>query len=665
MLTVSVSTYRRGDRTYRTRVDIIIKIQRPQLMQPEVPAPRPRRRRRRRDQPDAEQRPQRQRLTYSNEQERHLVYRGDQRQYEAVVQNAPLPLGLEPLLRQLTDFLRFIEELTDAVLRRVQYDEDELDNTGLATIAGGGDDDPEEDMDVEEEVDYAHLVHLAQLELQQQPQQSPGQQQPQPVAVQTGLMLQVAWRWHDEICERHEPMTGLYAHCWMLSWSAFCKLFYLATYEQEASYRLVRTQRAEQYQYCAQVQRQENVVVSSARLCDYSVEEVWASLQQIVPSLYRNAYNAQMKTYLHGLFFRYCAIMCTRQHQLHRVMDNPLFVKFSPGGRPRDRSGSDDQEEEDYSGSDSSSEESDGVSASSGSSDESSSVDGSENSGDEEEEEDFDAHRKLLVPLGPGCWLRYAYFQDGQLAFRSQLKRVLLSETLGDLAERRPLRLRRAPSAETLQACETALWQAVRAMATHRDLKRAVNEPFKSEVMQLYVYHGEMERYRIRWPHAPDRAAEVLALLRPADSQACLHVQDLTIQQLLQEPQRYERESVLLCKGAQRQWLEMKQVQRAEAIDKCFLMEEMVSLSELDQRVAALSAPPEPGMDERPEPPPMLLRLVKLYYVVRQRTGDIYRTTSFGEAYLLWLTLLVRDGHLREKHLHERLKSCLTHFKPR
>lgn len=569
------------------------------------------------------------RLQYNNNEEPHLQYhRGEQKRYEAALASAVLPQSNRSLLRQLTEFMRFIEDLTETVLRQVQYNSEEEDEEDDGSF-------------------YARLVQEAQAKLARAASDTVDAP-----AVNSAAMLEVAWRWHNEICVRgrREPLTGLYAHCFMMSWAAFCKLFFLVVYQNEELYRLIRSHRAEQYAYCARVSAEENVVVSDARLCDYTVQELWLSLQQIVPSLYRHPFEPHMKTYLYALFFRYCDLQCMEQAAPRRCLDNPLFVKFTRRVESGSSSDEEDDDDDADTGQTSSSDDEEA-----GEEEESEEEDDDDD--DDEEEEDYEAYKKQLVPLGPDYALRSAYFFEGQLAFLSQLKRVLFSETLASLCEQAPLRLAEAPP-----DCTAPVTQMLDALFRDKYLKQHIKEEFRRRVLSLYVYHGETERFRARWPHASHGAGDVLALLRPGDNETAMKVLKLTASEMLAEPQRYERELVLMAKCATRQWLDMKVGQPVgnetlvERLDACFLLEELVTLDTIDERIAEMLQP-------QPEGPPLLLRLVKRYYVARRSTGQLYQTASFSEAYLLWMKLLLLDRYLRSSHMHADVKSCLRHFK--
>jgi hypothetical protein len=582
-------------------------------------------------------------LTYNTEEEAYLVYRGNQARYAKAVVSAELPVGNASLLCQLTDFLSFIEDLTDAVYARVAEEDEE-----------------EEEDDETRVVDYAKMI-TESVERMSRGEVS-GVTRP---TVHTVTMLGVAWRWHNEVCERGTPsvdpnapkpeaMTGLYAHCFFLSWTAFCKLFHLVIYENRELYHSIGRERADQYLYCKMVGEKENVIISDSPLLAYTVNEVWYSLQQIVPSLYCHAFTLDMKTYLYALFFRYCDLFCTRQGDLMRVMNNPLFVKL---GRPGPGEGSEEG------GSSFTGEDSEDV--------EEDTEEDSEDSEEEEEEEDeeaYDAYKSTTVALSDTHSLRSAYFFEGQLAFFSQLKRVLLSERLAQLAEEDPLILAEVVSEADMAECREALTEAVQAVALHKELKQFVKEDYKAAVVSLYVYHGETERYRMRWPHASAQAVDVLGLLRPDANVVAMRAHGMTAKEILTDQVLYEKETVLLAKCTTLRWLCYQKerhaikpsVAEASKLEQCFMLEELVSLAQIDEMVASLSQVPGEDEEEAGVPIPTLLRLVRQYYVIRGTS--IYRTADFAEAFLLWLSLLVEEGVILRKNIHPKLKSCLSLF---
>jgi hypothetical protein len=216
--------------------------------------------------------------------------------------------------------------------------------------------------------------------------------------------------------------------------------------------------------------------------------------------------------------------------------------------------------------------------------------------------------------------------------------------------------------------CREALTEAVQAVALHKELKQFVKEDYKAAVVSLYVYHGETERYRMRWPHASAQAVDVLGLLRPDANVVAMRAHAMTAKEILTDQVLYEKETVLLAKCTTLRWLCYQKerhaikpsVAEASKLEQCFMLEELVSLGQIDEMVASLSQVPGEDEEEAGVPMPTLLRLVRQYYVIRGTS--IYRTSDFAEAFLLWLSLLVEEGVILRKNIHPKLKSCLSLF---
>ncbi len=539
-----------------------------------------------------------------------------QKRFAERLARVELPRSNTVLLRQLTALHRFAEDVMDSVLARVEHD--------LLDECTG----PES---------YARLVQQAMARLGKKTTEG---------EVSTGAMLQVAWQWHKTVCQRNEHITGVYAHCYMLSWSAFCKFFYLVLYENAEMYHIIATRRADQYEYCHQVNAEENVVVTDAVILHYTVNQVWNSLQQIVPSLYRYRYTSDMKTYLYALFYRYCDIMWRRQDDdLKRVLNNPLFVKFAPVDES-------DESSEYYTGSESEEWDED-------SDEEEDSLEDDEEAEEEEETEPYEAYQNVTVPLGDGCSLRSAYFFQGQLVFFSQLKRVSFSETLRTLTDANPLILARPLTSEQSTRCREAVLQMCGETAVRDELKKFVKNAFKTTVVPLYLYHGEMERFRAQWPHANNHAFDVLSMFRPNDNVEATKMLEMTAGQLLADDARYEKEVVLLLKCCLKESLqhEMGTTAIRDTVEQCLVMEEQVSLDVIDEHIGAIL---QRQQSRDGTSPPVLIRLVGYYYV--ECGGALYRTDRYAEAVLLWLNLLVAARLIGRKHLHVKLKSCLSLF---
>ena len=239
---------------------------------------------------------------YDTSAEPHLPYAGpdDMVGYAAACQSVEhLPQGDLVLLKQLREFVRFVEDLIVAV--NAWLDARDQRQAGHSALA----------------------LAILQEEQRRLSGGGGGDDDAPPVSVVD--MLGVAWFWHKVVRQRNQPVTGLYANALLLSWTAYCKLFHLYVVSDTERYEQLRTMTADQFAYCGLVSEHCNVVVSHALVLHYRVSELWAAVRRIVPSLYLCCFHPEMKRYVHALFFRYCDLFCAQQDQLDYVLDNPLF----------------------------------------------------------------------------------------------------------------------------------------------------------------------------------------------------------------------------------------------------------------------------------------------------------------------------------------------------
>ncbi len=493
--------------------------------------------------------------------------------------------------------------------------------------------------------------------------------------VDDALALSVAWRWHSELARRAEPMTGLYAHARLLSWAALCQLFWQTLSNDAERLREVQTLRLQDYEYGQALRQRYSVEISDEPVGRYSVNDVWDSMALCVDSFYRVRYSEAQRHYLYALFYRYCAIATVGlddsdavEEEAQRVMDNPLFAQWRDDEAPI--------EEED----------------------------------DAVDDAAFDAYKRAVqVPLTPQCALRSDYLYEGELLFYAQLHRVVLSERLHQLWADAPLVMREPLAPQGRGAALDAWLVFCRVVCLHKELRQFVLEDYKSSQMQLYLYHGEQERFQHRWPEANCTAGDVLGMLRSAQHMEAIRLQrvlpaalctayyaqvrreerhavlhgaeplyafegdalpsndelqeQLRLRQLARQQQSslqpeaaeteqdegdYEKEALLCGWHITLRWLTYQGVQKRR-LEQLLVMEELRSTLELDEllgRAATLE--------------PTLLRLQRWYYVVHR--GQVFRAAHFVDAYGVWLSRLVAAGLVPAARLYSTVRECLGQF---
>jgi hypothetical protein len=365
-----------------------------------------------------------------------------------------------------------------------------------------------------------------------------------------------------------------------------------------------------------------NIEISGDPLSLYRVTDVWDSVRLIVTeALYTEVYSDEMKQYFYALFFRYCELMTVREPELEAVLDNPRFVEFLD---PAEGAGDGDDE----------------------------AVVAEREDGDDTA---YDAYKRVKVPVSDVCALRSDYFYEGEVLFFNQLYRLILSDRLLVQYETSPMQLAGPPpSAETRATCQAAWLSLMTDVCRHKELGQFIVADFKAQMMQLYLFHGETERFRRQWPEANAEPTDVLLMFRAADHMEALRIHGVPplelVKAYVESGALYERECAFLTRQVTQRWLAYQGVKRARTLDRYFVLESMLTMAQLEAQL------------ERDEKrPPLLLCLMKLYYVV---DGErLYRTEHFIQAYLLWLGQLILRDIIQLKHLPAPLRACIGHFR--
>ena len=440
------------------------------------------------------------------------------------------------------------------------------------------------------------------------------------LSVNLSLVFELAWNWFLEIESMRGEFTARLANARLLSWSQCCTLFYLVIYsgDRESDRILYKRLRgpASDFCYCAMLlSKGSNVVITDTPIDSYSLDELWLSMRLIIPTLYQNPYDRDMKEYFYALLFRYAAFFTASQKNLTKLMDNPKFYRKITYGKE------DDKEK------------------------------------GKEEEETFDEYKEQKVEIGEGYCLTSDYFYEGEILFKSQLRRFFLSIELEKANEEYRLILKEETSPSRLILVRESCLKMLGEVSTHGELRQSINEEFKRACLSLYLYHGEAERWKRLYPNMNTRASEILAQARPADLKHATKVITSTIAETLKDPS-LEKEMVLVTKIVTHQLFLYDGVKKADAIDKCFLLEELVTLDELETQIdAALSRERRLGARRLP----LLVKLMSIYYVIHE--GFLFKSLDFTQVYMIWLTILVvRLEVIHSEKIYPTIKEFIKNF---
>lgn len=507
------------------------------------------------------------RVHYSKQEEAHLEYPGAAQlwQYAEDARQSTLPDEALALLRHTSGFAEFVEQLL--VLRLTDDTQPGEDATG--------------------QYDWLNAEPVAE------PEEDDADARATALAIDAQEMLGVAWRWHTDIAGRAQPMTGHYAHAFFMSWVSVAQLFYLSHETETLRLDELRRWRAQDYTHYQRVARAHTIEISALPLCMYSLQDLWVAVRLIVDSsFYRDAYSQDMKRYFYALFYRYCELISVAQGDIELVVDNPMFI--AQGARDPEAGDED---------------------------------------GDLDDEDTYNAYKKISIPVTPTLSLSSAYVYDGQTLFYSQFYRLLLSDRLATLCTVSPLRLSNALSTEGGAQCQTAWLMMLQAVCQDPELAQFVLTDFKCQLQQLHLHHGETEQYKRHYPRSQASPNEVLRLMRASDHQAVLQIHATPLLEILkrhceqEDGTQYEREVFYMTRQATSRWFAFRRVKGHKALMEFFVMEQLVSLEQLD--ALTLRSAREP---------PLLLSLMRLYYVVEGER--VYCASDFVHAYVLWLARL-------------------------
>jgi hypothetical protein len=226
----------------------------------------------------------------------------------------------------------------------------------------------------------------------------------------------------------------------------------------------------------------------------------------------------------------------------------------------------------------------------------------------------------------------------------------LLSNELHLLYESAPIILSKPIGEELMKQFSQIIMQTFHGLATHKELKKFINEDFKRGVMSLFMFHGERERFIRQWPSSSNEPSDVLTITRPSDHLRAIGIQNLNLSDILRDCHIYEKETIFIIKCMTYRWFSYSGNSKSKLINECFVIEQLVSLDDIEKYIIGTITNL-----------PVLLCFVQIYYVLYKK--HIYRTLQFLEAFMIWLSILTnKEKVLAPKQLLENIGPYLEYF---
>lgn len=445
--------------------------------------------------------------------------------------------------------------------------------------------------------------------------------------------------WYLDVRSRRDnPLYRMNRLCY---WVGYVRAFWLAiTRGHPDLYRLYRQGTTASFDYCALVSGRYNIVVSDEPLGAYSINDMRHSIKMLINSLHTFRFGEAMKRYVHALFFRYASlVMCGSDDET--VFDNPAF--FSPiGGQQHEEENRDNEKIDDL----------------------------------------LESFAHMAIQQQGGLYaINTSFIFDGEKLFQPHLHRLFLSGRLS--RARLSLNLRATP--RFVQRCLTVWRDFTLQVAEDRRLTGEVIAQFRQKHVDMYMHHGERERYCEQFPYASNDNREVLMETRPRVLSEIAAAQEVALRALIKsyaeqlasgevDPPQYELECVLLTRVTHDVWFRAEDLDRHVEMRDAFLCEELVpSLRELDERIYSAMNPPPPRKNQvkgtnrgkRAQrlqarvPFPLLVRLMRRYYVVERTEGRVYQSDQLVEAVFVWLWLCHRERLIPQQMFHPKTLTLL------
>jgi hypothetical protein len=257
---------------------------------------------------------------------------------------------------------------------------------------------------------------------------------------------------------------------------------------------------------------------------------------------------------------------------------------------------------------------------------------------------------ELSLPVSPGTALNERFVLEGELLFGAQLQRLNLSHKLQSHAQPLP----RMP-----QGVVDAWVKGVTSVVDDGRLRSLAIEAFRNNVADLHLFHGERERFARNFPTQNSSARDVLTTFRPQHLIAVTKLELLPLRALLDG--EHDAEAALLTRICTGLWAQYNLVENSTPCT----IDEVIYLDDLCDHVASLHAILfNTHHDERP----VLLRLMRLYYVVgyapgtERRVFSVWQSTTLAEAYALWLAILLTQGCITENMILAPLLNSVRHL---
>jgi hypothetical protein len=311
----------------------------------------------------------------------------------------------------------------------------------------------------------------------------------------------IGWKWYNHIKTTKEVFTSYFAQSYYLIWIAFCRTFFLNSImnkKNDTNFLMS----AMDYKFIKEIHTNHFVVVCGKPIMKYSLNEIWLAITLIIPKLYKFTYTTHMRDYVYRLFLRYCHIVsipCHSKDEEYMLLDNVLFFHYNDEEEASKKkinlfvnTGIKEDEEEE------------------------------EDDDDDDGEDEFEAYKeKCHLRMNKIYSIRSDFGFEVELILYHQLRRLDLAYKLSMMAKDNPIPFKDYVSlgenVVLAKMCLSAWKEFLCIVSIDPQIRQMIKESFNNDVMHLFLYHGEKEKFIRNFPGSNHQPGDIIKQTRSHD----------------------------------------------------------------------------------------------------------------------------------------------------
>lgn len=409
----------------------------------------------------------------------------------------------------------------------------------------------------------------------------------------TKFIFQILWCWHNTIREYHYSIRDeLYCYSYILSWANLSRILYKILSFKKLSGNLIINHRALDFKFVIKISKYENLVSSHEIINNYSLKDLTQMIRLLWPCLYKFPFSKEMAKYFHALAMKNLSYNVKNQNE------HDFFPRYQK-----------------------------------------------KKSNQRDDEEDYD-YNDIEINFNDGNYiLKSSFIFESELILYPQFKRFSICKIL--LKNSKSFQHKNDIYIEMFDIFQ----KIMSSLVLNEFFKQTLLNDFKTNITQLYLFHGEYERFKrenknsIQTIHSDD----VLRILRSSEYGRVCNISKNKIPSVIIEEYIKLLKSDVSLEGYQFRPINLFEREIIYisylSIDKYFksyyknINLNDIFLSELFFNLNKISSKVNNIKNEKYKVP-CIINIMHLNFVINYSPVTIFFSHYFIESFILWINLL-------------------------